>query len=80
MSVVNFSEFAGEPDWETMDRCRLTAYLNDVRGRINQLDEQEPADMNSEEYDVWGVRHEELEDLADEIRDKLDAWEEDSGD
>lgn len=28
--------------------------------------------MNSEEYDAWGDRREELEDLADEIMDLLD--------
>ena len=28
--------------------------------------------MNSEEYEAWGDRHEELEDLADEIIDRLE--------
>ena len=28
--------------------------------------------MNSEEYEAWGERHEELEDLADEIMDRLE--------
>ena len=38
------------------------------------LDEEEPEDMDSEAYDDWGDRHEELEDLADEITDRLEAW------
>ena len=28
--------------------------------------------MNSEAYELWGDRHEELEDLADEVLDRLD--------
>lgn len=28
--------------------------------------------MNSEEYETWGDAHEELEDLADEITDRLE--------
>ena len=39
---------------------------------LNDMDEREPADMNSEEYETWGDRHEELEDLADEIIDRLE--------
>ena len=35
-------------------------------------DEEEPEDMESEEYDQWGDRHEALEDLSDEIEDLLD--------
>ena len=29
-------------------------------------------DASREEYEVWGSRHEELEDLADELLDLLD--------
>ena len=55
-----------------MDREELQACLQEVRERIADLDEREPADMNSEEYEAWGERHEELEDLADEIMDRLE--------
>ena len=60
------------PDIEAMDREELQACLQEVRERIADLDEREPADMNSEEYEAWGERHEELEDLADEIMDRLE--------
>ena len=43
-----------------------------MRERIADLDEREPADMNSEEYEAWGDCHEELEDLADEIVERLE--------
>ena len=72
--MAEFLEFDGgfAPDIEAMDREELQACLQEVRERIADLDEREPADMNSEEYEAWGDRHEELEDLADEIIDRLE--------
>ena len=72
--MADFLEFDGgfAPDIEAMDREELQACLKEVRERIADLDEREPADMNSEEYEAWGDRHEELEDLADEITDRLE--------
>ena len=62
-------------DLEEMDRAQLLSCLEAVRAQIAQLDEEEPADMESEAYDDWGDRHEELEDLADEIMEHLEALE-----
>ena len=59
-------------DLEQMDRAELEDALARVRALIEALDEEEPRDMNSEEYEEWGERHEELEDLADEILDLLE--------
>ena len=72
--MADFLEFDGgfAPDIDTMDREELEACLREVQDRIADLDEREPADMNSEEYEAWGDRHEELEDLADEITDRLE--------
>ena len=72
--MAEFLEFDGgfAPDIEAMDREELQACLQEVRERVADLDEREPADMNSEEYEAWGERHEELEDLADEIMDRLE--------
>ena len=70
--ILDFGAYAPFPDLDGMDRAELLDCLNAVRAQIAQLDEQEPKDMNSEEYEVWGDRHEELEDLADEILDLLD--------
>ena len=55
------------PDTETMDREELKACLQEVRERIADLDEREPGDMESEEYEAWGDRHEEFEYLADDL-------------
>ena len=70
--MIDFSEYAEEPDLGGMGRETLGRYLETIRERIARLDEQEPEDMNSEEYESWGQRHEELEDLVDEILDRLD--------
>ena len=72
--MAEFLEFDGgfAPAIEVMDREELQGCLQEVRERIADLDEREPADMNSEEYEAWGERHEELEDLADEIMDRLE--------
>ena len=72
--MAEFLEFDGgfAPDIEAMDREELQACLQEVRERIADLDEREPADMNSEEYEAWSDCHEELEDLADEIVERLE--------
>ena len=67
---LSFDSFT--PDIDTMDREELEACLREVQDRIADLDEWEPADMNSEEYEAWGDLHEELEDLADEIVERLE--------
>jgi hypothetical protein len=55
-----------------MTREELLEALESVQALLCQLDEQEPEDMDSEEYEAWGDRHEELEDRQDEIWDLLD--------
>ena len=66
------SDNGSAPDTETVDREELKACLQEVRERIADLDEREPGDMESEEYEAWGDRHEELEDLADELMERLE--------
>lgn len=70
--IIDFSEYQEEPELEGLSRAELEEYLRQVRERIAQLDEEEPADMNSEAYETWGDAHEDLEDLADEIVDRLE--------
>ena len=54
----------------------LLRALEQVRTQLRQMDEEEPEDMESEAYQIWGEAHEELEDQADELLERLDAWEE----
>ena len=74
--LIYFPETAGERDWEALDREGLLRALEQVRTQLRQMDEEEPEDMESEAYQIWGEAHEELEDQADELLERLDAWEE----
>lgn len=67
--IIDFEAFRDPAD---MDREELLAYLEELRARIAELDEKEPANMNSEAYEVWGEAHEDLEDLVDEVLELLD--------
>ena len=73
MESIDYTTFLGQgPDLCSMNRQELEEYLDTVRGWIDRLDEEEPEDMESEEYEAWGDRHEALEDLADDIQDRLE--------
>ena len=74
--IIDFNQFRPEePDMDEMDREALTAYLEQLRARIEELDAAEPRNMNSEAYETWGDLHEELEDLVDDVLDRLDEME-----
>ena len=66
--------FAAGPDLEAMGRAELLDCLAAVRQRIARLDQEEPEDMDSEAYDAWGDRHETLEDIRDEIEERLEEF------
>ena len=61
------------PDLDSMTPEQLRACQADTQQRIDALDAQEPEDMESEAYEVWGDAHEMLEDILDDIQDRLDA-------
>ena len=46
--------------------------LEQLRDKIAALDAAEPKNMNSDAYEEWGEEHEALEDLVDEVLDRLD--------
>ena len=74
--IIDFSNlFSDEPDPDLMDKEGLLAYLEQLRCRIEELDAAEPKNMASEEYEEWGDLHEELEDLVDDILDRLEEME-----
>ena len=54
-------------DPDTMDPEELRAYLSDIRQELEAKDE------TSEEFVDWAEEHEALEDLVDEIIDRLEA-------
>ena len=61
----DFPVFPREADLDAMDKEQLRESLEAIQAQICQLDEAEPEDMESEAYEDWGDRHEELEDLLD---------------
>ena len=65
-------EFPQAPDVQSMDAPALTAYLEQLRDKIAALDAAEPKNMTSAAYEEGGAHHEELEDLVDEVLDRLD--------
>ena len=65
-------EFPQAPDVQSMDAPALTAYLEQLRDKIAALDAAEPKNMSSDAYEEWGEEHEALEDLVDEVLDRLD--------
>ena len=65
-------EFPQAPDVQSMDAPALTAYLEQLRDKIAALDAAEPKNMKSDAYEEWGEEHEALEDLVDEVLDRLD--------
>ena len=67
--IINFGAYRDPAD---MEKAELLAYLETLRGQIAELDEAEPADMESEAYEDWGQRH---EDLVDDVLDRLEELE-----
>ena len=70
--ILEFPVEQEELDLEDMDAEQLRACLEEVEELLAEHDRHEPKNMNSEEYEEWGDRREELEDLMDEILDRLD--------
>ena len=56
----------------TPEAIKADGYLEQLRDKIAALDAAEPKNMNSDAYEEWGEEHEALEDLVDEVLDRLD--------
>lgn len=73
MAIINFpSPIGSDADIDTMTAEQLKAYQGQLLAQLAQLDKREPKNMNSEAYDTWADAHEELEDLLDDILDRLE--------
>ena len=42
------------------------------QGRLRDMDDDEPEDMDSEAFEQWADAHESLEDLLSEVEDRID--------
>lgn len=65
-------DMAEEPEIDEMTPQELDAYMAELQERIAALDAKEPRNMNSEAYEAWADAHEELEDLLDDVLDRLE--------
>lgn len=63
---------SGMPDVEDMDFDQLQALKQQLMEKIAELDAHEPKNPQSEAYEQWGDAHEELEDLLDDVLDRLE--------
>ena len=70
--IIEFPVQNGAEDTDELSREELLTLLERLRAEIAALDEKEPKIMNSEAYETWADRHEELEDQVDEILDLLE--------
>ena len=75
--MADIIDFISYQNWDpdAMDKAALLACLTELRAQIEALDEREPEDMESQEYEIWGQCHEELEDRVDDILDRLEELE-----
>ena len=62
------------PDVEDMDLHQLQALKAQLMEKIAELDAREPKNVESEAYDAWADAHEELEDLLDDVLDRLEEF------
>ena len=70
--IVDFTP--DRPEVADMNLEELRQYWQEIEEKIADLDEEEPEDMDSEAYDDWADRHEMLEDIRDEIEERLEEF------
>lgn len=68
----NWSVSLGD-DIEAMSLPELEAYRDELYARLDDLDSVEPSDMESDEYSDWADTHEELEDLIDDVIERIES-------
>ena len=70
--IVDFTP--DRPEVADMNPEELRQYWQEIEDKIANLDEEEPEDMDSEAYDAWADRHEMLEDIRDDIEERLEEF------
>lgn len=72
MAEIFYLPIPNEDELYQMGSDELIALLENLNMQIDKLNEQEPEDMMSEEYELWGDKHEKLEDLIEIISEILE--------
>lgn len=60
------------PDLDEMDLSALQEYHKELESVLQRLDAAEPKSQSSDAYEQWAEEHEDLEDLIDEVLDRMD--------
>lgn len=61
-----------QPDIEAMTIDQLKACLARLQEQLDALDRKEPEAGDTDACEEWADQHEELEDLIDEVQDRLE--------
>lgn len=67
--------FPAQDPWERMEGMaeeELAEFRAELLGQRQEMDAAEPDEADEEAYETWADAHEELEDLIDEVRDRLE--------
>lgn len=70
---VRFEFEVEDDDPEALNCAEREARLEELRRRRDELDAEEPDDLESESYDEWEERCEELEDKIEELEELLNG-------
>ena len=68
---MNF-DLSNLPDLNTLNRDSLQVLLRQLEELYSEVDSQEPEDEDSDEYEDWLNDLEEVQDLMDEIQERLE--------
>lgn len=75
MAEEKIVPFPAQDPWERMEGMaeeELAEFLAELLGQRQEMDAAEPDEADEEAYETWADAHEELEDLIDEVRDRLE--------
>lgn len=75
MAEGKIAPFPAQDPWERMEGMaeeELAEFLAELLGQRQEMDAAEPDEADEEAYETWADAHEELEDLIDEVRDRLE--------
>ena len=61
------------PDPDTLDRASLQALFSRLEDFYDEVESREPDDEESAEYEDWLNDLDEIQDLMDEIEDRLES-------
>ena len=60
------------PDIEHMTLSELQDYYDEIHAALDELEDEEPEDEGSPEYEEWENRHSQMEGLVEEIGERLE--------